>query len=181
MKNLKNRIIAATPLIALFIFLLAGYFGEEWGLKSPWLLGAVAFLLIPINSVLLTSKWKKHLKSVVFFISLAIFLVLGIQFSSWHPGWVVLLSVFVYDVIAIRKIDLNLITTVGIILAYIIIGIVSGQWDKAWIIILLIPIINIILGPHSILDFSASDTKKKFTDFIKKDFIDIDSNDDVNN
>ena len=83
--------------------------------------------------------------------------------------------------IAIRKIDLNLITTVGIILAYIIIGIVSGQWDKAWIIILLIPIINIILGPHSILDFSASDTKKKFTDFIKKDFIDIDSNDDVKN
>ncbi|HHU28709.1 TPA: hypothetical protein GXZ54_06070 [bacterium] len=173
MKNLRNRIIAATPLISIFIFLLIGYFGGEWGLKSPWLLGCCAFLLIPINSTLLTKNWKRRLKHVIFLLSLLVFLILGIQFNLWHPGWVVFLSVFLYDIFARRKIDLSVLSTVTIIVLYLVIGFVSGEWNRAWIIILLIPIINILLGPHSILDFSASDTKKKFKEYIKKDIINI--------
>jgi hypothetical protein len=175
MKNIRHRIVAATPLISLLIFLAVGYYLNDFvETPNPWLLGSCAFLLIPLNSLIFAANWRKNLKAIILLSSLLIFLVLGIQFNLWNPGWVVLLSVFVYDIIAARKINLAMVSTITVLCAYLIISFITGQWDRTWIIIILIPIINILIGPHSILDFSVKETKQKFKDYIRKDFVDID-------
>ena len=91
--SLKKRIILATPIICLIIYLLLGYC---MGLWHP---GWVVFMLIPLMPVLLGLKKIKHFYPVF---CLIIYLIIGIFLNWWHPGWVIFLTIPVVRIFQIK-------------------------------------------------------------------------------
>lgn len=87
--NLKTKIIAATPMICLIVFLLLGFC---FGLWHP---GWLVFLLIPIVSVFLGTE-----KIIVTYpmVCAFIYLLLGVLFGLWHPGWIIFLTIPVVSI-----------------------------------------------------------------------------------
>ena len=82
--SLKQKIIAATPLICLIIFLLLGF---VFGLWHP---GWCVFLLIPLTPIILGVKKIRNLYS---FICVVIYVLMGIIWNLWHPGWIIFLTI----------------------------------------------------------------------------------------
>ena len=89
-KTWKNRIICATPLISLTIFLLVGYTTHVW--NPTW----VVFLLIPIVPIVLSESFVYSIYPILL---TATYLVLGFAFSWWHPGWVLFLTIPIYYIL----------------------------------------------------------------------------------
>ena len=87
--NLKTKIIAATPMICLIVFLLLGFC---FGLWHP---GWLVFLLIPIVPVFLGTE-----KIIVTYpmVCAFIYLLLGVLFGLWHPGWIIFLTIPVVSI-----------------------------------------------------------------------------------
>lgn len=85
-KNFKQRLAAAIPLIATFIYLILGFQFGMWGK------GVIVFLLIPLSPMIL--GLKKFIITLPTFIAI-IYIVLGIIFGSdwWHPGWIIFLLI----------------------------------------------------------------------------------------
>jgi hypothetical protein len=88
--NMRRRVIAATPIISLIIFLCMGYIFHMWAY------GALAFLLIPIVPLALG---EINLDAIYPLIVLAIYVGLGLGFGWWHPGWIVFLTIPVYYIL----------------------------------------------------------------------------------
>ena len=82
--SLKQKIIAATPLICLIFFLLLGF---VFGLWHP---GWCVFLLIPLAPIILGVKKIRNLYS---FICVVIYVLMGIIWNLWHPGWIIFLTI----------------------------------------------------------------------------------------
>ncbi len=85
----QRRVVAATPLISLLIFLTLGL---VWGLWHP---GWLAFLLIPIVPYFVGLKQFRMTFSLLIVV---IFVVLG-SFGYWHPGWLVFLLIPIYHIL----------------------------------------------------------------------------------
>ncbi|MDX9690975.1 MAG: hypothetical protein RBT45_00870 [Acholeplasmataceae bacterium] len=139
---MKRRILAATPMIALFLFLLSGLYLKNWRL------GWTFFLLIPISTILLTGNFKRRISEVIPLVSLTLFLILGFGYDLWNPGWMVFLLIplvnFIYD----GRLEPRKLVSFTVTMAFIGIGLGTGSWHPTWIIFLLIPIINTIFFPQ---------------------------------
>ncbi|VEU82612.1 hypothetical protein [Acholeplasma hippikon] len=92
--NFQKRLIAATPIISLIIFLTLGFVFDKWGV------GALAFLLVPAMPVLLGMKSVKITYGL--FVAV-IYLILGFGFELWHPGWIIFLTIPVYEILVPSK------------------------------------------------------------------------------
>ncbi len=88
--NMRRRIIAATPIISLIIFLCMGYIFHMWAY------GALAFLLIPIVPLALG---EINLDAIYPIIVLAVYVGLGLGFGWWHPAWIIFLTIPVYYIL----------------------------------------------------------------------------------
>ena len=93
--NYRKRIVAATPMICLIIYLFIGFQFEKW--HPTWLV----FFLIPVMPFLL------GLKKIVVTWPLCcaiIYLIMGIGFGYWHPGWLIFLTIPVVGILFPHKI-----------------------------------------------------------------------------
>lgn len=89
--KLKERIILATPIISLMLFLACGYAFGHW---KP---AALMFLLIPVMPVILYSKWYKNIFPTAI---VTIYIIVSLITGLWHPLWVMLLLIPIYYIIA---------------------------------------------------------------------------------
>ena len=89
----KKKIMAITPFISLILFFVLRYILQEIGsddkLKWTWLI----FLLNLIIPVVL-GEWKINISYPL--ITVVAYLILGLCFDLWHPGWVVFLTIPIY-------------------------------------------------------------------------------------
>ncbi len=84
---MRQRLHDATPMIAVFAYLLLGF------TQGEWVPGLLIFLLIPLSHLLFADNWTLTIRKLVPFIALAIFLVLTLQYNMAHPGWLVFLLI----------------------------------------------------------------------------------------
>ena len=82
--NYRARIVCATPIICVAIYLTIGFVFHVW--SPTWLI----FLLIPIMPTVLYgfSKGKNIVMSITTILTFVSFFVLGFL-GYWHPGWLV--------------------------------------------------------------------------------------------
>ena len=88
--NMRRRMIAATPIISLIIFLVMGY------VFNMWTYGCFAFLLIPAMPILLGEVDLDVLYPLLVCCG---YFALGFGFGWWHPGWIVFLTIPVYYIL----------------------------------------------------------------------------------
>ena len=86
----RKRLVAATPLISLLIYLLIG------NLTGIWDKSLLIFLLIPAMPTILGMKTIKITFSLIIII---IYVVIGVAFDLWHPGWIIFLLVPIYYIL----------------------------------------------------------------------------------
>ncbi len=82
--TIRRKIMTATPLICLTIYLLLGY---VFGLWHP---GWTVFFLIPAMPFILGLKKIRNLYA---FICAIIYVLMGIIWGIWHPGWIIFLTI----------------------------------------------------------------------------------------
>ena len=159
---MRKRILAATPMMSLFMFLLSGLYFKNW------VLGLTFFLLVPISAILLTGTFKRRINEVMPLMCLTIFLILGLGFKLWNPGWVVFLLIPLTNFVMEGRLEPRKIVSFTVTMAFIGIGLGTGKWHPTWIIFLLIPIINTIFFPekHAYIRF-ATNMKDKFKTIIE--------------
>lgn len=82
--NYRARIVSATPIICLAVYLTIGFVFDIW--SPTWLI----FLLIPIMPTVLYgfTKGKNIVMTITTIITFVAFFVLGFL-GYWHPGWLV--------------------------------------------------------------------------------------------
>lgn len=92
----RKRIIAATPMICLIIFLLLGFCADAW---HP---GWIVFLAIPVVPMLLNPKGILGLYPALCVIA---YVIIGAVWGIWHPGWIIFLTIPVVEILfgGIRK------------------------------------------------------------------------------
>lgn len=88
--SLRKRIIAATPLICLIIYLSVGYIAGIW--HPTW----AVFILIPLMPIILCKNLYKEIYPLTCAVA---YLVLGICFGWWHPAWIIFLTIPVYYIL----------------------------------------------------------------------------------
>ncbi|MCR5232012.1 MAG: hypothetical protein K6B64_05125, partial [Acholeplasmatales bacterium] len=88
--NYRRRIIAATPIISLIIFLCMGY------IFNMWAYGCLAFLLIPLMPIMLGEVSLDILYPIIV---LVVYISLGFAFGIWHPAWIMFLTIPVYYIL----------------------------------------------------------------------------------
>ena len=88
--SLKARIIEATPLICLIVYLFIGFVFHIW--HPTW----VIFFLIPIMPTILSENLAKTLYPLI---CVVVYLFLGLTWSLWHPAWLIFLTIPVYYIL----------------------------------------------------------------------------------
>ena len=88
--TIKQRILCATPIISLMIFLSMGFIWKMWG----W--GSLAFLLIPLMPIFLGEVNPEYIFP---FVICGIYIGLGFGLDLWHPAWIIFLSIPVYYIL----------------------------------------------------------------------------------
>lgn len=68
-----------------------------------------------------------------------LYLVLGIFFDLWHPGWLIFLTVPLHYM-QFRSLRARLTNPVSLTLLYLVLGFFFGLWHPGWLVFLLIPI-----------------------------------------
>ena len=86
----SNRIISATPLICMLIYLFIGFELQLW---HP---GWVIFLAIPVFPVVLKPKGFKA--AFPLFIAV-VYVLLGLFENWWHPGWIMFLTIPIFYIL----------------------------------------------------------------------------------
>jgi hypothetical protein len=142
MYDMKRRILAATPLISLLLFLVSGFY------LTNWQLGWTFFLLIPLSWIVLTGNILRRLNEVMPLIALVVFLWLGFGLDLWNPGFLVFLLIPLTNMIVDKKINARHMVAIFVAALYVAIGIWTEDWHPLWIMLLLIPIINTIFFPQ---------------------------------
>lgn len=160
---MKKRVLAVMPLVSLFIFLAVGLYLEKW------LLGATAFLLIPLSVMLLTGNPWKRLSESMPLIALTVFLILGFGFDAWNPGWVVFFSIPLVNMITEGRLRPRKLVGIAIAIIYVLLGLFTELgWHPTWLIFLLIPIINTLFFPQrfAYMHINGQTLKEKFKSII---------------
>ncbi len=94
-RRIKNKIISATPLITIAIYLLLGFCLDAW---HP---GWVVFLAIPLVPTLLNAfgeSFKKSFMSILTIVLVVGYLVVGVCFDIWHPTWVAFFLIPIFSI-----------------------------------------------------------------------------------
>ncbi len=94
MKKLKIKIISATPMICLIIYLLLGFCANAW---HP---GWIVFFAIPIVPMILGNRSLAGLYPLLTVIA---YLVMGFVWKLWHPGWIIFLTIPVVEIFLPKK------------------------------------------------------------------------------
>lgn len=97
MKNsTKWRINSCIFFLSIIIFVLLKYYLKEDVSRYAYL----SFLLFPISLIL-----NGNIRSISYeLIVLITYLVLGFAFKWWHPGWVLFLTIPIFNIIFPKKI-----------------------------------------------------------------------------
>lgn len=95
-------------------------------------------------------KVAKKITAVTPLLATVAFLVLGLFFDAWHPGWAVFLSIPVVEILLNIYVQEGKAKWVSIacivsIIAYVGLGIYTGWWLKIWVVFFLIPITAILV------------------------------------
>lgn len=85
----QKRVVAATPLISLLIFLFLGFFYELW--NPGWLV----FLLIPIVPFLVGLRQIRITFPLLVFVT---YIGIGVA-GYWHPGWIIFLLIPIQNIL----------------------------------------------------------------------------------
>lgn len=88
--NWQRRVVAATPMISLIVFLTLGF---GWNLWNP---GWIAFLAIPIMPFIVGLKKLRLTYPLVVIIA---YLIMGLAWDLWHPGWIIFLTIPVFQIL----------------------------------------------------------------------------------
>lgn len=88
--SIKQRILCATPIISLMIFLSMGFIWNMWA----W--GSLAFLLIPLMPVILGEINPEYIFP---FVVCGVYIGLGLGLNLWHPTWIMFLLIPVYYIL----------------------------------------------------------------------------------
>jgi len=167
---MKERIVAAMPMISLLLFLTSGFVFEKW------LLGLTFFLLIPLSTVLFSSNILKRLNQMMPLITVVIFLWIAFGLNQPHPGWVIFFLIPLSDTLIGGRINARKLITFIITVSYILLGIfIDDFWHPGWLMFLLIPILNTLLFPQKTMRFvhKGRQAFSKTFDFQDDDDIDI--------
>lgn len=87
--GIRGKIIAATPLITVIIYLLLGFCANAW---HP---GWIVFFAIPIVPMILGRLTFTGLYPLLVVIA---YLVMGFVWQLWHPGWIIFLTIPVVEI-----------------------------------------------------------------------------------
>lgn len=76
------------------------------------------------------------------FVTIA-YLVLGLVFHQWHPGWIIFLTIPLYYLPDSERQPLRLLgNPVMVTIIYLLLGCFCNAWHPGWLVFLLIPILN---------------------------------------
>ena len=87
--SLRIKIIAATPMITVIIYLLLGYCADAW---HP---GWIVFFAIPIVPMILGRVTIAGLYPLLVVIA---YLLMGLIWDLWNPGWIIFLTIPVVEI-----------------------------------------------------------------------------------
>ncbi|MDE6656322.1 MAG: hypothetical protein K2J85_04940 [Anaeroplasmataceae bacterium] len=87
--GLRTKIIAATPMITVIIYLLLGFCLDAW---HP---GWIVFFAIPIVPMMLGKVTIAGLYPLLVVIA---YLLMGLIGNLWHPGWIIFLTIPVVEI-----------------------------------------------------------------------------------
>lgn len=87
--GIRGKIIAATPMITVIIYLLLGFCANAW---HP---GWIVFLAIPVVPMILGRLTLTGLYPILVVIA---YLVMGFVWKLWHPGWIIFLTIPVVEI-----------------------------------------------------------------------------------
>ena len=88
--SMRNKIVAATPLLATIAFLTIGFTTGIW--HPTW---AVFFSVLIVPEILDKNFYLKIYPIIV----IATYVTLGITLGIWHPLWIIFLTIPVYYII----------------------------------------------------------------------------------
>lgn len=95
----------------------------------------------------LEHKWQTKLIGVMPFISLIIFMLIGLLGNVWNPTWLVFFLVPISAILFNGEPIMKKLTAVSPFIAvagYLIIGILHSIWHPTWLIFMIIPITGIL-------------------------------------
>ncbi|NLO85028.1 MAG: hypothetical protein GX096_06350 [Clostridiales bacterium] len=83
-------------------------------------------------------KLRKKLDAMYPLIITTLFLVLGVAFDLWHPGWLLFMTIPLHYMRPRTRLQ-QLTNPVMITLIYMVLGIFFDLWHPGWLIFLAIP------------------------------------------
>ena len=102
--KIESIVTGSLFVIATVLYVVFGvFFDDVWPYPLVWPIGWVMYLFIPmIGSIFQFLKYKKASNFTVVFVmgSVIAFMILGLGFGQWHPGWVVFFSIPLWGLIA---------------------------------------------------------------------------------
>ncbi len=87
--KLRQKIIAATPMITIIIYLLLGFCANAW---HP---GWIVFFAIPIVPMILGNITLTGVYPILVVLA---YLLMGFIGNLWHPGWIIFLTIPVVEI-----------------------------------------------------------------------------------
>lgn len=176
---MRKRIVATTPMIAVFLMLVSGFVFDNWKLGVSFL------LLIPLSLILLSDNLPKRIHQNMPLIAIILFLWLTFGFGLAHPGWLVFFLIPLSDMIYRGRINARKLVSIIVTFLYILIGVLYSRsffpeslqvfgdsfWHPGWLMFLLIPIINNLFFPNktSFIYFNKSDWKDRIQSYMNTD------------
>lgn len=87
----QKKVMAVTPGLCLFVFLLLGFQWDLW--RYAWLV----FLLIPFMPFLIGIK---RIRFTFGLLITSIYLAIGLIWNGWHPWWILFILVPLFEILA---------------------------------------------------------------------------------
>lgn len=98
--DMRGRIIGATPLISIFLYLAICFIGEEFGVKL-WHPAWVIFLINPIMPILLYGfrRGKAIVMTLTTVVVTIAYIIVGVTWNLWHPAWIMFLIIPIVQIL----------------------------------------------------------------------------------
>lgn len=94
------------------------------------------------------SNLNKKIRDLLSVLVVVAYLIMGMVFNLWHPGWIIFFLIPLFSILLSRKKTLSLIMTetspIVAITVYSILGHFFNLWHPGWLVFFYIPVISII-------------------------------------
>lgn len=92
---------------------------------------------------------SKKIHSLIPLLATLVFLILGFCFGKWHPGWVVFLTIPLFEIVLglFEKRGKALWTGLAFIVSvivYLVLGFTIQAWHPGWLVFFLVPIVGVL-------------------------------------